>query len=186
MKINHLSYNLAAHGAKKAIVLFFIQLVLAFTAWYYIAGTFLKKERIIDQPLTNFITIAVVKSINLISPPATAVTSRPSLRTPGNNLVLNNKTVVAIYDSCNSIDLMFTYVIVILLLPSTIKRKIAFSLGGIAVITFVNIIRIIALYYIYRFQKEAFSFSHDYLFTILMDILIFWGWLMFVNKKSVA
>jgi len=184
MKINNLSYNLAAPGAKKAIVLFFIRLVLAFTAWYFIAGTFLKKERIIDQPLTNFITFAVVKSINLISPPAIAVTSKPSFRTPGNNLLLNNKTVVAIYDSCNSIDLIFTYLIVILLLPSTIKRKIAFSLGGIAVITLVNILRIIALFFIYRYQKNAFSFSHDYLFTIFMDLLIFWGWLLFINKKA--
>jgi len=186
MKLDNLLYNIAAPGAKKAITLFFIRLVLAFTAWYFIAGTFFKKERIIDQPLTNFITIAVVKSINLISPPATAVTSRPSISTPGNNLVLNNKTVVAIYDSCNSIDLIFTYLIVILLLPSTIKRKIAFSLGGIAVITFINILRIIALFYIYHYQKDAFAFSHDYLFTILMDILIFCGWLLFINKKAVA
>lgn len=186
MKLNNLSYNIAAPGAKKATAIFFIRLVLAFTAWYLIAGTYLKKERIIDQPLTNFITIAVVKSISFLSPYAPTVTSKASIRKPGFNLVQKNKTVLAIYDSCNSIDLIFTYLIVILLLPSTIKRKIAFSLFGVAVITLVNILRITALYYIYIFQKDAFAFSHEYLFTILMDLLIFCGWLLFMNKKTVA
>jgi len=108
MKIENLSFDLAAPGVKKAMVFFFIRLVLAFTAWYFIAGTFLKKERMIDQPLTNFITNAVVKSIDIISPSASPVTSKASTRKPGNNLIQNNKTVLAIYDSCNSIDLIFT------------------------------------------------------------------------------
>lgn len=168
------------------MLLFFIKLAIAFAAWYFISGTFLKPARVIDKPLTNLITISVVKCINFLSPSTAQVRFSESKKKPGNNLILNNKAVLSIYDSCNSTDLIFTYLIVILLLPYPLKRKALFSLGGIVVITTVNIIRIIALYYMYRYQRQAFVFSHEYLFTVLMDVLIFCGWLLFIQKKAIA
>jgi exosortase/archaeosortase family protein len=186
LKPAHLSYDLQAPGAKKAILFFFIRLAIAFGAWYFIAGNFLRPARIIDQPLTNFITLTVVKTINFLSPNAASLSWSKNYNKPGNNLVQNKKPVLGIYDSCNSIDLIFTYTIVLLLLPGSVKRKLLFSIGGVIVITAVNIVRIIALYYIYQYQKEAFVFSHEYLFTILMDILIFCGWLIFIKKTATA
>lgn len=186
LKPADLPYNIEAPGAKKAIFFFFIRLAVSFAAWYFIAGTFLKPDRIIDYPLTNFITVAVVKTVNFLSPAAAPLSWTENKKKPGNNLVQNHKAVLGVYDSCNSIDLIFTYVIVILLLPYPSKRKMLFSLGGIIVITIMNIIRIVALYYIYIYQKDAFFFSHEYLFTVLMDVLIFCGWLLFIKKKAVV
>ena len=186
MTTENLSYHLKAPGAKKAVILFCIKLAVAFAAWYFISGTFLSPTRVINKPLTNIITVSVVSCIDLLSPSAATVNFAESKYHPGNNLIRNNKIVLGIFDSCNSSDLIFTYVIVILLLPYPVKRKILFSLGGIIVITIANIIRIVALYYIYQYHKEAFVFSHEYLFTVLMDILIFYGWLLFIKKKALA
>jgi exosortase/archaeosortase family protein len=186
LKPANISYDLQAPGAKKVIILFFIRLAISFAAWYFIAGSFLKPTRVIDHPLTNFITITVVKAINFLSPATAPLSWATSNKKPGNKLVKNNKAVLSIYDSCNSIDLIFTYAIVLLLLPGALKRKTVFTLGGIVVITCINIIRIITLYYIYQYYKDAFAFSHEYLFTILMDLLIFSGWLLFIKKDAVA
>ena len=178
-----LSYDLKAPGVKKAIVFFFIKLAIVFTSWFFIYTLLLSPSRIIDRPLTNFITKSVVKSINFLSPSTSTISWTGD--NDRNYLIRNNIKVFGIFDVCNGIDLIFTYVSVLFLLPYPLLRKIIFSLGGIVVIISANIIRVVALYFIYVSEKNVFDFSHHYLFTIFIDILIFCGWLMFINTKRV-
>jgi len=141
--------------------------------------------RLIDKPVTDIITVAVVKCINILSPNSTPVSWRADQITIGRNfLVLNNSRVFGIYDVCNGIDLMFIYISILVLLPYPAKRKIIFSIAGIIIIILANIIRVCALYFIYVYQNNAFDFSHHYLFTILMYVLIFYGWMLFIKKKK--
>jgi len=92
------------------------------------------------------------------------------------------RLVFQIYDVCNGIDLMFIYIGVLFLLPYPFKRKLWFSLVGVLVIALFNIIRIGSLYFIYIYKRSAFDFSHHYLFTLLMYVIIFFGWLLFIRK----
>jgi len=183
---NNLSYDLTAPGAKKAITLFFIRLALVFTLWHITYAFLLAPQRIIDKPLNNILTVSVVSGINLISPTKPDITWLPYKNRNGSLLIKNNKAVFGIADNCNGLNLMFTYVTVIFLLPYPLKRKLIFSCAGLAIIVAANILRILALYYIYVYHNAIFDFSHHYLFTILLDILIFCGWLLFIQKKKPA
>lgn len=184
MKLQNLSYDIKAPGAKKAIIRFFISLSLLFTAWLCLNFFVLKPTRVIDRPLTNLLTCSAVKVINLLSPANVALTWAENPDNQGSHLEQNNKPVFGVGDMCNGVDLMFTYISVIVLLPYTIKRKIIFSIGGILAIIIANIIRITALYSIYANHSRFFDFNHHYLFTLLMDLLIFYGWLLFIKQKK--
>lgn len=185
MPIPNLKLNTALPNDKKAIVRFFIRLSVLFTVWFFVYALFLGPARVIDKPVTNIITIAVVKCVNFLSPSTAPVSWAKDATIAGRNfLTVNNKEVFGIWDVCNGVDLMFIYISIIVLLPYPAKRKIIFSIGGIVAIILGNIIRVCSLYFIYVYQKSAFDFSHHYLFTILMYVLIFYGWLLFVKKKK--
>jgi exosortase/archaeosortase family protein len=182
MKLNNLSYDLKMPGAKKAIVRFFIFLLLLYTLWFILNFFFLAPLRLIDKPLTNFITICVVKLINIFTDtPISWI--EDSIKTC-NYLTRNNIVLLGIYDSCNGIDLIFTYVSVIILLPYPSKRKIIFTIVGSISIIIINILRVSLLYFIYIYHKNIFDFSHHFLFTVIMDIMILNGWLLFIKKKK--
>ena len=184
MSLQNIKFNTTLPDNKKAIIQFFIRLSVLFTVWFFVYALVLNPKRIIDKPVTDLITVAVVKCINIISPSTEPVSWAINKTNVGNNLIQHNDKAFGIYDVCNGIDLMFIYISILVLLPYPAKRKIIFSIVGIAIITLANIIRVCALYFIYVYQKNAFDFSHHYLFTILMYVLIFYGWLLFVKKKQ--
>ncbi len=172
-----------AHSlSNKRIVQFFIKLFILFSIWFVVYALILRPPRIIDRPLTNLITSTVARCINILSPSTVAVSWIDLPEEGRAHIMQNGQKVFGVFDVCNGIDLMFIYVGIIVLLPYPLKRKIIFSIGGIIAIIFANIIRVTALYFINVYQHSAFDFSHHYLFTILMYILIFYGWLLFIKK----
>ena len=185
MPIQNLKFNTGLPDDKKAIIKFFTRLSILFTVWFFVYVLFLGPARLIDKPVTDIITMSVVKCINFLSPSTKPISWITDPMMDGRNfLVQQNNRVFGVWDVCNGVDLMFIYISIIVLLPSPVKRKIIFSIGGILAIIVGNIVRVCALYFIYVYQKSAFDFSHHYLFTILMYVLIFYGWLLFVKKKK--
>jgi exosortase/archaeosortase family protein len=169
---------------KRLVVRFFISLLLICSAWFLVYNLLLYPGRVIDQPLTQFIAAVSASIINFFSPSGVPVTNWVNdLHHPGTLLVQDGKRVFGIMDACNGIDLMFIYSAVIILLPNTIRRKLAFlTLGNILLVVF-NIIRIVSLYFIFRYSRGIFDFSHHYLFTLLMYALIFSGWILFIKNR---
>jgi exosortase/archaeosortase family protein len=181
----NLKYDRTQPIFNKKVIAFFIKLFVLFSLWFVCYTLLLRPGRILDRPLTNFLTSAVVKSINTISPSTSPISWIENTAKPCAQLTKNNVAVFDIYDVCNGIDLMFIYVGVLFLLPYPLKRKIIFSVCGIAAIILLNIIRISSLYYIYIYQRSVFDFSHHYIFTLLMYVLIFYAWLLFVKKSKI-
>jgi exosortase/archaeosortase family protein len=170
---------------KRAMLYFFLKLLALVSAWFVFYALILRPGRIIDRPLTNFITNAATFVINIVSPNTAPLSwYEEPVHRDRNIIIKDGEKVLGIHDACNGIDLMFIYIGIIVLLPYSIKRKIFFSIGGIVVIILANIIRVCSLYYIYRYHTAAFDFSHHYVFTILMYVLIFYGWVLFIKKDK--
>ncbi|MBL0356305.1 MAG: exosortase/archaeosortase family protein [Chitinophagaceae bacterium] len=133
----------------KRIVGFFIRLFILLSIWFVCYNVILKPSRIIDKPLTNFLTSSVTKGINILSPNTSTLSWEEDPVRNCSYLTQNGQSIFEIFDVCNGIDLMFIYAGIIFLLPYSLKRKIAYSIGGIVAITIFNIIRISSLYFIY-------------------------------------
>lgn len=168
----------------KQVLHFFIRLFLLVTAWTFFWTLFLKPARTIDKPLTYLLTASVVHVVNAVSPNTPTISWETDPKRNCAFLVQNGVNVFEIWDACNGIDLMIIYLGIIILLPYPIKRKIFFSVGGVIVIILANILRISLLYLIYIYYRTAFEFSHHYLFSILMYLLIFYGWLLYIKTTK--
>lgn len=177
----NISFNLQVRS-------FFIRLFIIGSLWFVCYSLILKPKRIIDRPLTNFLAATLTEVVNLATPSGSQVSwqEHPDKNKGCSLLMQNDKKVFGIWDACNGIDLIFIYVSIIVLLPYASKRKIVFCICGGAIIIFANIIRLCSLYFIYLYSRNVFDFSHHYLFTILMYILIFYGWLLFTKKGLIT
>lgn len=170
---------------RKPVIQFFISLFLICSVWFFVYVLLLRPDRIIDRPLTNFISFCSAKLINWVSPagsPETFWTADSGFFRAA-VLVQNGKKVFGIWDVCNGIDLMFIYSAVIILLPNSVGRKLMFLLSGNILFVFANILRIVSLYFIFRIKPDLFDFSHHYFFTLLMYAFIFIGWILFIKNR---
>jgi exosortase/archaeosortase family protein len=163
---------------------FVLRLILIVICWLVFYTILLKPSRIIDKPLTNFLTKTVVTTINAVSPQTPPLGWVDDVEAKCAYFTQNNKKIFGVFDYCNGIDLIFIYITIIFLLPYSIKRKLIFTIGGTTAIIALNIVRIFCLYLIYTYNRTAFDISHHYLFTFLMYLLIFYGWLLYTKNQK--
>jgi len=170
----------------KIIVKFFIRLILLAIVTMTFYNYVLKPIRIPDKILTETIAKGVEIVINDFIPKNIYVTAvQNPVIASAMNINLNGRTILRIFDDCNGLELIAIYLSLIILLPYKISRKIIFSVAGILIFILANIIRCTILFWITLYYRDAFDFNHHYVFTILIYLLIFYGWLLFTKKGKI-
>jgi len=168
-----------------AIKKFFIRLVILIVAWQLLYNFVLKPTTVPDKILTKTTTMGAMACINTFLPVNPSITM-DSVYYGGNDgyhLMQGNRIVFVIADACNGLDLFVIYVGLIVLLPYyQLRRKIIFIIGGLVVLLFANIMRVTLLYWIYFYHRPSFQINHKYIFTLLLYLIIFCGWLLFTKK----
>lgn len=165
--------------------MFLLKLIIFVVSWEGLYVFLLKPKRIPDNILTEWLTITVKHVINFffrLNPPATWIVDPYQNAC---NIQWKGQTILIIFDDCNGLDLFIIYLAFILLLPYPIKRKLIFSVGGIIAIFIGNIFRCVALYWVFVHYRGMFDFNHHYVFTILMYLIIFYGWVLFTKKQPI-
>ena len=165
--------------------LFLFRLVALIVTWEALYIFLLRPRRILDESLTNWLSSAVVGCLNLIFRLNPNVHWVEAPGQPANWVQQYGRTILVIFDDCNGLDLFIIYLAFIILLPYPLKRKLIFGIGGMIAIFIGNIIRCISLYYVYKNFRSSFEFNHHYVFTIIMYLIIFYGWVLFTKKPKV-
>ncbi len=97
----------------------------------------------------------------------------------------NGNSVLSIHPFCDGLELMVLYLGFIICFPSSLKRKVWFSILGVISIYGINVLRCIGLVIIVNNSdlRKWFDFAHHYLFVIVVYGLIFLLWIWFVNSS---
>ncbi|UAY51959.1 exosortase/archaeosortase family protein [Ferruginibacter albus] len=163
------------------VLFFFIKLIALTIIWLVGYHYVLKPTRIPDKILTDIITSIVTFCMNLHNNTAHYTwTDYASLSSA--YIMKGGKAVFIIADQCNALDLLVIYLGFIIVLPFQLKRKLIFSFAGIIAIMLANVVRCLCLYWISLKHPSWFYISHHYVFSILMYLYIFLGWLLFIRK----
>ncbi|MCB1604919.1 MAG: exosortase H [Gammaproteobacteria bacterium] len=99
----------------------------------------------------------------------------------------NSSHAVRIAAGCNGVEAVIVLFAAIFAFPSSFKHKLIGFVLGFFAIQFVNVIRIISLFYLLAWDKTWFDWFHLYLWQalIILDALIVWLlWLRFLPKKN--
>jgi exosortase H (IPTLxxWG-CTERM-specific) len=96
---------------------------------------------------------------------------------------------VSIEAGCNGVEAVIILMAGMVAFPASLRLKIIGILMGCLAVQGVNILRVISLYYLGKWDKEVFDFAHLYLWQalIMLDVLLVWLiWIRAVAKQQGA
>lgn len=85
-------------------------------------------------------------------------------------------------DECNGFKLFSIFAIFVMAFPGPWKTKLWFIPMGLVLIQLANIIRVVALLWIYYKSPAWLDFNHKYTFTVFVYSIIFLLWLWWAKK----
>ncbi|MDO6435069.1 exosortase family protein XrtF [Flavitalea sp. BT771] len=165
----------------RPVVKFFVKAFLLFVVWKALYIFLLLPGRVLDRPLTRFVGNATVGVMNVVEGHAaySALEARESL-----DIRRDGEQTLRVADACNALELMVLYIGFILCFPAPGRRKVIFILAGCVLITLFNVLRCMALVWIFVHYRAYLDFSHHFLFTFLIYAFIFLLWYIFTKKLT--
>ena len=94
---------------------------------------------------------------------------------------------VSIEAGCNGVEAAIILIAGMIAFPSQWKHKLVGIGIGIAAVQVVNLLRIISLYYLGKWNMTVFEFAHLYLWQalIMLDVLVVWMlWIRWIAKQQ--
>lgn len=94
---------------------------------------------------------------------------------------------VSIEAGCNGVEAAIILIAGMLAFPSSAIQKVVGIVVGIVAVQAVNLLRIISLYYLGKWNTAVFEFSHLYLWQalIMIDVLVVWLlWIRWASKRK--
>lgn len=152
---------------------FLVRATILFVFWELLYNLLLKPIGIPDTQLTHFVVIYTHKILTLFYSNVTY---------NGASIYINGKLAIIIAAACNALELLVLYVGFLLCIPTNAKRFWAFTIGGIALVVVLNIMRCVALAVLFYNNHPIADFAHHYLFTTFIYGVIFFLWTRYSKK----
>lgn len=159
--------------SNKFIVLFISKAVALYLLWYFIYEQWLAKVGWLDNFIIDHLVKITLYLLNFLG--YTTFVYEHTFGIDGSNGVF-------IGNPCNGLELMALFAGFVLIFKGSWKNKIWFIPLGIIVIYMMNIVRLLILTIIAKVAPETLDFNHKYTFTVLLYVLVFLGWVLWVNK----
>jgi exosortase family protein XrtF len=155
--------------------------ILLYVFWYVIYEVWLHPTGLWDRYIINNLVYLSDGLLNILGY-ATLPEADPggSIRT----VAIDGTSGVWIGDPCNGFSLFALFIIFMLTYPGPWKQKWWFTLAGIVIIHFVNVLRITALAIIVKVNPDWLYFNHNYTFTIVVYSFVFLLWWIWAKKYA--
>ena len=157
------------------VLKFFIRAVILVTAWNLLYHLLLKPAMVPDKQLTDFIVWGTVKVLSLFHSNVYSIDS---------NIYLYGVKSVNIDHQCNGLELIVLYLGFLLCLPASWKKMFVFSLTGVIVICFLNMLRCGALAWMFLNMRTVVDFAHHYAFKLIIYAVVFYGWILYTRTYA--
>lgn len=103
---------------------------------------------------------------------------------PTTALVYEGKSILEVYEGCNGLNIMIIFVAFIVAFGPLNRSTLWFVPAGLMIIHVMNLLRIGLLFFVAKDLPDMMYFTHKYLFTASLYIVIFALWWFWVRKKT--
>lgn len=165
-----------------AVRTFLFRATLLFVGWQLLYNLVLLPVRVPDRPLTNFTAYSTAKVLSLFYNHITPVYIIANERKDA-LILMDGRKIVGIADPCNALDIYVLYIAFLLCFPGTARRRLIFMAWGLPAIYAFNIIRSAIITWMNVAHNGWADFSHHYVFTTLMYLLVFYAWVLYTKKE---
>lgn len=164
---------------QKAILFFLLKFIGLYLVLNTVYGFWISSYDPLPDPFTVTVTH---QSIALISLTEDNITVGERANTPSVPILQEGRSIVSVYEGCNSVNVMIVFVSFIVAYTSTLKKTLLFGLVGIVLIYVFNLFRVGILFFIAKYYPQNLYFFHKYLFTGLLYVMVFILWYFWVKK----
>jgi len=153
-----------------------------FLAIYFIGnilyGIFIESYGTKADPVTVSVTM---QTCNIIHQTVADCRYETNLSRPTVDLSTNGRTMLAIFEGCNGINVMIVFVAFVIAFGGPAKKQLWFIPTGISVIHVCNLIRLTLLYSTALYNKQYFYYFHKYFFTAALYLVVFILWFLWAG-----
>jgi len=159
----------------KFIATFILKGALLYLAWFLLYEKWLLKDGWVDNFLINHLVSATAFMLDIFG--FITFQYADAVGVDGTHGVL-------IGHNCNGLSLFALFTGFILIFPGKFIHKLFFIPIGLALIHFLNILRLMGLAIVIVYYPNSLDFNHKYTFAIVIYSFVFFLWFLWVKKFS--
>lgn len=103
---------------------------------------------------------------------------------PTTRLNYDGKSILAVYEGCNGINVMIVFVAFLIAFGPMTKAMLWFLPLGLLIIHLMNLARITLLFWVSIYMESLMYFTHKYFFTAILYVVVFILWIWWVRRYA--
>ena len=163
----------------KPTIFFLVKFIGIYVVANLIYGVFVTAYSPGPDPVTREVTVHTSAALRLCGWTTTFTDNKTK---PTTELILEDKSILAIYEGCNGINVMIIFVAFLIAFGPITRTLWWFIPLGLAILHLVNLIRIALLFWVAIYLPDFMYFTHKYLFTAILYVVVFLLWVVWVKK----
>jgi len=153
-----------------------------YLSWYFLYEYYLKPHTGFDEMVIDSLVTIGESILKLFG---YAITNYAEIDAPWRiHIGVLGSKGVTIGAPCDGSVLFALFVSFVVAFPGPVKHKLWFLPVGVALIHFINALRVVGLAIIVHINEDWLAFNHDYTFTLIVYAFVFWLWYIWVNRFS--
>jgi exosortase family protein XrtF len=163
----------------KRAVLFLLKFVGLYVVLNTIYGFVIESYKPEVDPITYMVSVHTKYLLSLFHENIQVVLSNFK---PTTALKYNGITIIAVFEGCNSINVMIVFIVFIISYSGSIKSMIKFIPLGLVIIYMMNLLRVTVLFWVAYYFPNKLYFFHKYLFTAIIYLVVFGLWYEWIRR----
>jgi exosortase family protein XrtF len=159
--------------------MFLVKFVGIYVVGNFLYGLYVTAYKPAPDPVTHWVTQHTAWVVTTCGWPSDI---EDHARKPTTNIKYQGKNILAVYEGCNGINTMIIFLAFLLAFGPINKTMIWFIPAGLMIIHLMNLARIALLFWVSIYNPDYMYFTHKYLFTAVLYIVIFVLWVWWVRK----
>jgi exosortase family protein XrtF len=112
-------------------------------------------------------------------------TIRDNSNKPTTSILYEEGSILSVYEGCNGINVMIIFVAFVIAFGSLLRSMLWFIPLGLLIIHVMNLARISLLFFVAEYMPRFMYFTHKYLFTAIIYVVVFILWVWWVKKFAI-
>lgn len=163
----------------KPAINFLLRFCLTFGALSLIYGFWVKSYGASPDPVTRMVASHIQGILKLFSPD---VTTSPRVGDPSVDVFINGTYSISVFEGCNGVAIVNLFFSFLVGFWGNAKKLAIYTIVGILVIHLANLARLVLLARFALTNSQLFHFTHKYLFTLSIYVIVFILWYFWVVK----
>jgi exosortase family protein XrtF len=165
----------------KPTILFLVKFIGIYLVGNLLYGAYVTAYEPRPDPMTHVASNQTAAILTVCGWP-TEIRDQPNK--PNTRMIFEEKNILAVYEGCNGINVMIIFAAFVLSFGPLSKHMIWFIPVGLVIVHLMNLLRIGVLFFVAIYMKKYLYFTHKYLFTAILYVVVFALWVWWVKKYA--